>query len=85
MTFYRDVSAGAVFSDSQLYSTDFSLQLSMSLYNFTSLRCSVNVADKPALCGTLTAWADAMRTYVDKVLTFGTPGPGGAPLVPTGQ
>lgn len=85
MSFYRNVSAGTVFSDSQLYSSDFSLQLSMSLYNFTSLRCSVKVADKPALCDTLTAWADAMRTYVDNVLTFGTPGPGGAPLESTGQ
>ncbi|MDA4845052.1 hypothetical protein [Hoeflea poritis] len=85
MTFYRNVSAGAVFSDSQLYSSDFSLQLSMSLNNFVSLRCSVDVADKPAICKTLTDWADAMRTYVNNVLTFGTPGPGGAPLAPRSE
>jgi hypothetical protein len=30
-------------------------------------------------------WADAMRNYVDKMMTFGTPGPGGAPLVPASK
>lgn len=82
MSFYRNVASGTVFSDRQLYSSDFSLQLSMSLTNFTSLRCAVRAADKPEICGTLTKWADAMRNYVDETMTFGTPGPGGAPLVP---
>ena len=85
MSFYRNVTAGTTFSDSQLYSSDFSLQLSMSLYNFTSLRCSVNVDNKPKICETLDKWAKAMRTYVGNTMTFGTPGPGGAPLAPTGQ
>lgn len=80
MAFFQNVVSGVVFSDTQLYSSDFSLQLSMSLHNFTSLRCSVEVADKPPICGTLTAWADGMRAFVDSVLIQGTPGPGGAPL-----
>ena len=85
MNFYTNVISGTVFSDSQLYSTDFSLQLSMSLNNFTALRCRVEVADMPEICGTLTDWASAMRLYVDNVLTFGTPGPGGAPIKSTDQ
>jgi hypothetical protein len=85
MGYYKNVVAGATFSDSQLYSSDFSLQLAMSLYNFTSLRCAVSVADKPKICETLDKWAKAMRTYVGNVMTFGTPGPSGAPLAPTGQ
>lgn len=85
MNFYNNVVAGTAFSDSQLYSSDYSLQLSMALNNFTSLRCRVDVADTPEICNTLTAWAEAMRTYVDNVLTFGTPGPGGAPLKSSNQ
>jgi hypothetical protein len=85
MSFYRNVVSGTVFSDRQLYSSDFSLQLSMSLTNFTSLHCAVRTADKPEICGTMTKWADAMRNYVDEMMTFGTPGPGGAPLVPASK
>ncbi len=80
MSFYRNVQAGTVFSDSQLYSADYSLQMAMSLTNFSSLRCTVDVADKPEICDTLTKWAEAMRAYVDNTLTFGAPGAGGAPL-----
>jgi hypothetical protein len=80
MNYYKNVVSGVTFSDRQLYSSDFSLQLSMSLNNFTSLRCSVNAADKPKLCDTLDKWANAMRTYIGNVTTFGTPGPGGAPV-----
>lgn len=83
LNFYRNLVSGVTFSDSQLYSADFSLQLSMSLNNFTSLRCAVAGDDKPALCDTLGKWATAMRTYVENTLTFGTPGPGGAPLDPS--
>ncbi len=84
MNFYKNVVSGATFSDSQLYSSDFSLQLSMSLNNFTALRCSVNVAKKPKICSVLDKWANAMRTYIGNVMTFGTPGPDGAP-VPAGN
>ena len=81
MAYFQNVVSGTVFSDTQLYASDYSLQLSMSLHNFTSIRCAVEVADKPEICGTLTAWADAMRAFVKSVLVQGTPGPGSAPLV----
>ena len=40
MMYYGNAALGRVFSDTQLYSSDYSLQLSMSLQNFISLRCA---------------------------------------------
>lgn len=81
MMYYGNVPSGIVFSDSQLYSADYSLQLSMSLQNFVSLRCAAGASEpKPELCGLLSGWADAQIRQVKALLTFGTPGEGGAPL-----
>jgi hypothetical protein len=33
------------------------------------------------MCDQLTAWADAQTRAIRGLLTFGTPGPGGAPIV----
>lgn len=85
MVYYQNVISGVVFSDRQLYASDYSLQLAMSLQNFTSLRCPVEVDNKPKLCGTLSDWADAMRSYANRITVLGTPGPGGAPLEPGGN
>ena len=46
MMYYGNVASGAVFSDTQLHSSDYSLQLSMSLQNFISLRCA-NTPQQP--------------------------------------
>jgi hypothetical protein len=73
MAFFGNVPTGVVFGDSQLYSTDYSLQLSMSLQNFASVRCAPDAAEKPAICGRLTAWADAQRQAIDDLLAFGRP------------
>ena len=40
MMYYGNVASGAVFSDTQLQSSDYSLQLAMSLQNFISVRCA---------------------------------------------
>lgn len=83
MMYYDNRPSGIVFSDSQLYSADYSLQLSMSLQNFVSLRCAAGAPEpKPELCVQLTAWADAQIKQVKALLTFGTPGEAGAPLPP---
>ncbi len=82
MMYFGNVPGGVVFSDSQLYSTDYSLQLSMGLQNFASLRCADKAAPpRPSLCDQLASWADLQRKGTGDVLIFGTPGPGGAPLL----
>lgn len=81
MMFYGNVPSGIVFSDTQLYSSDYSLQLSMSLQNFASLRCAAGAAGpRPQLCEQLQAWSGAQKQAVDSLLLFGTPGEGGAPI-----
>lgn len=83
MLWFGNVPAGVVFSDSQLYSADYSLQLAMGLQNFASLRCAKDASPpRPALCNQLASWAELQRKAVGGVLTFGTPGPGGAPVKP---
>jgi hypothetical protein len=81
MMYFGNVPGGAVFSDTQLYSTDYSLQLSMGLQNFVSLRCAKDASPpRPSLCDQLVAWAELQKKGTSGVLVFGTPGPGGAPL-----
>ena len=81
MMFYGNVPSGVVFSDTQLYSGDYSLQLSMSLQNFASRRCAAGAPEpKPSLCNQLAAWAVAQKQAVDALLVFGTPGVDGAPI-----
>jgi hypothetical protein len=81
MLWFGNVPAGVVFSDTQLYSTDYSLQLAMGLQNFVSLRCAKDAAPpRPTLCDKLTSWAELQRRNIGNALTFGTPGPGGAPI-----
>jgi hypothetical protein len=81
MLWFGNVPAGVVFSDSQLYSADYSLQLAMGLTNFASLRCAKDAGlPRPVLCDQLIAWGAAQRKATSGVLTFGTPGPGGAPI-----
>lgn len=83
MMYFGNVPGGAVFSDTQLYSTDYSLQLSMSLQNFVSLRCRKDAPPpRPSLCGQLDAWDKLQKKGIGEVLVFGTPGPEGAPLKP---
>ncbi|WP_026606029.1 hypothetical protein [Methylocapsa acidiphila] len=88
MMYYGNVASGAVFSASQLYSSDYSLQLSMSLQNFMSLRCTETPrekkskdsrAPKPEICGQFVQWSKAQKKSIDDLLTFGSPGPEGAP------
>jgi hypothetical protein len=81
MMYFGNVPGGAVFSDTQLYSTDYSLQLSMGLQNFVSLRCAKGASPpRPSLCDQLAAWSVTQKKGVDDVLIFGTPGPAGDPL-----
>jgi hypothetical protein len=81
MMYFGNVPGGIVFSDTQLYSTDYSLQLSMGLQNFASLRCAKDAKPpRPRLCDQLTTWAKLQRKGTADVLLFGTPGAGGAPL-----
>jgi hypothetical protein len=84
MLYYGNAASGAVFSDTQLYSADYSLQLSMSLQNFASLRCRDNPgnqgAARPAMCDQLVQWAKAQRKSIGDLLTFGAPGPNGEPI-----
>jgi hypothetical protein len=79
MMYYGDVASGVVFSDVQLYSSDYSLQLSMSLQNFISLRCAPKAqeanAPKPPICGQLAQWGAAQRKAIRDLMSFGTPGP----------
>ena len=81
MTYFGNVSGGSVFSDTQLYSADYSLQLSMGLQNFVSLRCAKGVrSPRPALCDQLESWAKLQQNAISAIHVFGTPGHGGAPL-----
>ena len=83
LMYYGNVASGVVFSDTQLYSSDYSLQLSMSLQNFVSLRCSEKARQagpKVPLCEQLSQWATLQRKSIGDLLTFGTPGAEGAPI-----
>jgi hypothetical protein len=83
MMYFGNVPGGAVFSDTQLYSTDYSLQLSMGLQNFVSQRCAKGASPpRASLCDQLVDWARAQKKGTDSVLVFGAPGPGGAPIKP---
>ena len=85
MMYYGNAASGVVFSDTQLYSSDYSLQLSMSLQNFISLRCAEKAQQastpKPSICEQLAQWSTAQRKWIGDLLTFGTPGPDGGPIV----
>jgi hypothetical protein len=79
--YFGNVPGGAVFSDTQLYSTDYSLQLSMGLQNFVSLRCTKDAQPPhPSLCGQLAAWTMLQKKGIGSVSVFGTPGSNGAPI-----
>lgn len=84
LMYYGNVASGVVFSDTQLYSSDYSLQLSMSLQNFVSLRCSEKAlqsgAPKPPLCEQFARWAALQKKSINDLMTFGTPGVDGAPI-----
>ena len=84
MMYYGNVASGVVFSDTQLYSSDYSLQLSMSLQNFISLRCAPKALEaggpKPPICAQLAQWAAAQRKAIRDLLTFGTPEADGSPI-----
>lgn len=81
MTYFGNVPGGTVFSDTQLYSADYSLQLSMGLQNFVSLRCAKDASPpRPSLCDQLSAWTEAQKRGTDSVSIFGTPAPDGAPI-----
>lgn len=83
MLYFGNVPGGAVFSDTQLYSADYSLQLSMGLQNFASLRCAKDAAPpQPSLCQQFAGWATAQKASINDLTVFGTPGPGGAPIKP---
>ncbi len=83
MTYFGNVLGGSVFSDTQLYSTDYSLQLSMGLQNFVSLRCAKNTSQpRPSLCNQLADWTMLQQKAINGVQVFGTPGEGGAPIKP---
>jgi hypothetical protein len=84
LMYFGNAASGVVFSDTQLYSADYSLQLSMSLQNFISLRCAKD-EPRPEICHTLVAWSEAQKKEIDSLLTFGTPGPGGAPVTSPGN
>lgn len=83
LMYYGNVASGVTFSDTQLYSSDYSLQLSMSLQNFVSLRCGAQqgAAPKPSVCVQLEQWSAAQQKAVKDLLTFGRPGPDGGPVV----
>ena len=81
MMYFGNAPSGITFSDTQLYSSDYSLQVSMSPQNYASIRCAANASEpKPEMCGLLTAWADAQTKAIQALLKFGTPGVDGAPL-----
>ena len=81
MMYFGNVPGGIVFSDTQLYSSDYSLQLSMSLQNFASLRCAKEAkGPRPSLCDQLSAWVGLQKKGGASLLTFGAPGVGGAPI-----
>jgi hypothetical protein len=81
MLWFGNIPSGVIFSDTQLYSADYSLQLAMGLQNFASLRCAKDAGPpRPELCAKLANWAELQRKTVGDALTFGTPGSGGAPI-----
>jgi hypothetical protein len=81
MMYFGNVIGGAVFSDTQLYSTDYSLQLSMGLQNFVSLRCAKDAhPPRPSLCNQLAAWTTLQKSRIGSVSVFGTPGSNGGPI-----
>ncbi|HVX37428.1 MAG TPA: hypothetical protein VHC71_14535 [Hyphomicrobium sp.] len=83
MTYFGNVPGGSVFSDTQLYSTDYSLQLSMGLQNFVSRRCVKDAAPpRPSLCKQLTDWVRLQKKAISGIQVFGMPGNGGAPIKP---
>ncbi len=83
MTYFGNVLGGSVFSDTQLYSTDYSLQLSMGLQNFVSLRCAKDASQShPSLCTQLAEWAKLQKKSIEQIQVFGAPGEGGAPIKP---
>ena len=83
MTYFGNVLGGSVFSDTQLYSTDYSLQLSMGLQNFVSMRCAKDASQpRPSLCNQLAEWAKLQQKSIEQIQVFGTPGEGGAPIKP---
>lgn len=83
MMYQGNIAAGVVFSDTQLYAADSSLQLSMSLQNFVSVRCAVGRSSNASLCKQRDQWARLQKLAIEQSLTLGTPGRGGAPI-PTG-
>jgi hypothetical protein len=83
MTYFGNVPGGSVFSDAQLYSTDYSLQLAMGLQNFVSRRCAKDAATpRPSLCEQLADWARLQQKAINAIQVFGRPGNGGAPIKP---
>jgi len=84
MMYYGNVPSGVVFSDRQLYSSDYSLQLSMSLQNFISQRCAPNSKEangrRPSICEQLAQWSKAQKKSIDHLLTFGAPAANGGPI-----
>jgi hypothetical protein len=83
MRYFGNVTGGSVFSDTQLYSTDYSLQLSMGLQNFVSLRCGKDAKPPlPSLCNELAEWSKLQKKAIDAIQVFGTPGIDGAPMKP---
>jgi hypothetical protein len=83
MMYFGNVPGGAVFSDTQLYSADYSLQLSMGLQNFASVRCAAGAnSPRPSLCESFASWASMQKGAIDSLTVFGTAGPGGAPVKP---
>ena len=83
MMYFGNVPGGAVFSDTQLYSSDYSLQLSMGLQNFASVRCAKDAAlPRPSLCNQFDLWVSLQKKGIDGLRVFGASGVDGAPLPP---
>jgi hypothetical protein len=81
MMYFGNVPGGIVFSDTQLFSSDYSLQLSLGLQNFASVRCAENAkTPQPHLCHQLVSWREKQIQAVRGLGVFGTPGPNGAPI-----
>jgi hypothetical protein len=83
MMYYENIPSGIVFSDTQLYSSDYSLQLSMSLQNFISLRCRPSQdtsAHTPSICDQFDEWSRVQKKAITDLRTFGTAGADGAPI-----
>lgn len=83
MMYFGNVPGGAVFSDTQLYSTDYSLQIAMGLQNFVSLRCADAAAKpRPTICEEMDGWATLHQQAIRAIQVLGRPGEGGAPIRP---